>query len=188
MRIRDDIARLLHEGHSNTAIARQLHVDRTTVRRTRTAIGLPPSNHGYPQGLSLEDTWQTRTQPVDGGHLQWTGAHNACGVPGLTYHGTWHSARAIAFTLRTGRDPVGYVKAECDHPDCVAPGCVDDEQGRQRTRAAMRAVLGMPPRPTTCPAGHDQTVHGRLDSRSVHYCAACNHTATNASAARRNAA
>ena len=171
---RADIIKLIHVGLSNGAIARQTGVTPKTVRDTRQKLGLPPSTHGYPPGLTLEQTWQARTQPTDDGHLRWTGSHNSSGVPGFQYHGRWHSARAVAFRLRTGRDPVGYCKAGCGQPWCVAPEHVDDEQNRQHIRAAMRALLGMPTPPQTCPAGHDQAVHGRIDANHKHYCGAGN--------------
>lgn len=173
MNVRPDIEALIREGHSNAAIARQLHVATKTVRATRTALDLPPSQHGHPHGLTLEQTWQARTQPVDGGHLEWDGQHNSHGVPILNWHGKRHSAYRIAYRIRTGREPVGKVKPSCEHPGCVAPEHVDDDATRQRDRAAMRAVLGMPPRPTRCPHGHDQAVHGRLKGNNVHYCTAC---------------
>lgn len=170
---RPDIAALIHEGLSNTTIARRLHVATKTVRATRECLGLPPSRHGYSQGLTLEETWRARARAVDGGHLEWTGQRNSHGVPVLKHGGRRLSAYRIAFRIRAGRDPEGVVWPACGMPGCVAPDHLDDNAIRQRDRQAMRAVLGMGPRPERCPEGHDQAAHGRLKGDSRHYCAAC---------------
>lgn len=174
MRIRPDVEALVRAGLSNAAAARQLRVSTETVRATRRALGLPPSRHGYRGGLSLEEAWAARTRPVDGGHLEWTGHRNDHGVPKLHHAGRKHSAYKIAFRIRTGRDPEGRAHPSCGHPGCVAPAHIDDTAIRQRDRAAMRAVLRMPPRPVVCRHGHDQAVHGRIRAdNNRHYCAAC---------------
>jgi hypothetical protein len=41
MKIRDDIADLIRAGHTDTRIAHELGCDRTTVHRTRQALGIP---------------------------------------------------------------------------------------------------------------------------------------------------
>lgn len=174
MNVRPDIEALIREGHSNAAIAKRLHVATRTVRAARTALDLPPSQHGYAHGLSLEETWRARTRPVGGGHLEWAGQRNSHGVPVLNWHGKRHSAYRIAYRIRTGREPDGIVRPACDHPGCVAPRCMDDTRDRQTVRNAMRLLHGMPPPPATCRRGHDQTVHGRLRAADhIHYCAAC---------------
>jgi hypothetical protein len=116
---------------------------------------------------TIEEKWRTRTVPVDGGHLAWTGC------PDLRWQGRTFKAGRIAFRIRTGREPVGYVRPDCGMPGCVEPTHVDDEPGRQRTRQQLRAVRGMGERPGRCAQDHNQDVHGRLDQYGKAYCNAC---------------
>lgn len=118
---------------------------------------------------TIEARWRSRTTPTPDGHLMWAGA------PWFRYHGTIHRTAPFAFTLRTGRAPVGHVWADCGITGCVEPTHVDDQPGRQRTRQQLRAVQGLPPRPDTCTRGHNQNTHGRLDERGHAYCNACIH-------------
>lgn len=88
-----------------------------------------------------------RTRPKPGGHLEWTG-ERATGsrTPVLHYKGKVHSAAAIAFRQRTGRDPIGYARAECGLLHCVAPEHIDDTATRLRDRQALRDLLQMRPK------------------------------------------
>jgi hypothetical protein len=116
---------------------------------------------------TLQARWAARTTPAPGGHLMWQGAHQ------VRFHGTIHQPARVAFTIRTGRQPVGKVWSDCGVTGCVAPNHVDDQPGRQRTRQQLRAVQGLPPRPPICAHGHGQNTHGRLDERGHAYCNAC---------------
>lgn len=166
-----EIRELLHKGLSSDAIARQIRVDRAAVRRIRGLVGIPSPEQ---QPLSLEEKWQERTREVEGGHLEWTGERvNASRTPVMRYRGKTHTAAAIAFRRRTGRDPVGHVKAECDLQQCVTPAHVEDEPGRTRLREQLRLLLGMGERPKSCRRGHDQAEHGRLLPDGVAYCHLC---------------
>ncbi|MFJ2017218.1 hypothetical protein [Streptomyces nodosus] len=91
----------------------------------------------------------------------------------FTHQGTYYRARAVAFELRTGRAPVGYVKAECDYPECVAPQCVEDEPGRNRARAQLAAVVGTATDLVECTRGHDTATHRRYDRDGRPYCGTC---------------
>lgn len=165
------IRELLHAGLSGDAIARQLHVDRAAVRRIRRLLGLPVPPR---QPLSLEEKWRERTRPVEGGHLEWTGERvGPSRSPVMRYRDKMFTAGAIAFRERTGRDPVGQVKAECGMRQCVAPEHVEDEPGRTRLREQLRYLLGMGARPQFCQRRHDQAEHGRLLPNGTHYCRLC---------------
>ncbi|MGW7197251.1 hypothetical protein [Streptomyces chryseus] len=129
------------------------------------------------QTLTVEEKWATFTRPVDGGHLEWTGRRTKVGrTPVFTYRERTITARPVAFRLRTGRAPVGYVKAECEHPGCVAPEHLDDEQGRTQTRAMLAAVQGRATYITECTRGHDLT-HRRYTPDGRAYCATCHQSA-----------
>lgn len=142
MTIRADVAELLHTGLSDRAIGRQLHADRQRVAATRAVLGLPKTRSGGRPAASLEDAFRDRTRPVDGGHLEWTGHINRKGLPALRHNGAMHTAYRVAFRLRTGHDPVGRVRPDCDHPRCVAPEHVEDAPGRARTRQLLDAIGG----------------------------------------------
>jgi hypothetical protein len=116
---------------------------------------------------TIEERWAARTVPADGGHLLWTG----CGY--LRFHGVMYKPARIAFRIRTGRKPVGYVVPECGMHGCVEPSHVEDQPGRQRVRAALRAVNGMADRPAVCANGHDQAVDGRFTTDGRAYCNPC---------------
>ncbi|WNI19138.1 helix-turn-helix domain-containing protein [Actinacidiphila sp. ITFR-21] len=116
---------------------------------------------------TIEEKWRARTVPVDGGHLMWTGA------PDMRWQGGRHKASHVAFTIRTGRQPVGYVRPDCGMRGCVLPEHVDDQPGRQRTRAQLRTLRGLGDRPALCAQGHHQDVHGRLDQYGKAYCNVC---------------
>jgi len=162
---------LLHQGVTDTEISNRLQLTRTTVRRIRQAHGLPKQSR---QPLTLNQKWELRTQPLTGGHLVWTGERSTGSrTPVLHYKNKVHSAAGIAFRQRTGRDPVGYARAECGLLHCVAPGHVDDTSTRQRDRQALRDLLQMRPAPETCGHGHDQSAHGRRAPDGRSYCRAC---------------
>ncbi|MET8399605.1 hypothetical protein [Streptomyces sp900116325] len=135
---------LLEQGATDRAIAAELGLDKNTPARYRHQLSIgrpilppPPSR----TTITIEQAWQANVRPLDGGHMQWTGRLNNAGVPTFSYRARPTSARVIAFRIRTGRDPVGYVKPECDAPGCVAPRCVDDRPGRENT-ARLLAELG----------------------------------------------
>lgn len=169
------IVDLLNAGLGDSEIARQLGADRTSVRRIRAEAGVALPKWD-PQPLTLEEKWRKQTRPLEDGHLEWTGSRvNAGHTPTMRYRGTSHSPAAVAFRLRTGRDPVGQTKAECGLHQCVAPDHVEDEPGRTRLREQLRHVMGMGPRPAACAHGHDQAEHGRYAPNGVAYCHACQH-------------
>lgn len=167
-----EITALLRQGRlSNNNIARTLHVDKHRVARIRHELGLP---NVQPQPLTLDQKWRSKTRPVTGGHLEWTGERGSTArTPLLRYKGQCHTAAAIAFRLRTGRAPEGYAFAECGFNHCVEPTHVDDEPGRGRTREQLRYLSGGQERPAECVHGHDQAEHGKYESDGRAYCGKC---------------
>jgi hypothetical protein len=169
---RADIISMLSDGHSNSRIVRDLRVDKQRVRRIRTELGLP-TFVPVEQTRTLEEKWALDTRPLDGGHLEWTGEHATGGTPLVSYKEKHHSAAAVAFRIHTGRDPQGYVIADCGMRHCVAPEHVEDEAGRLRNREQLRYLTGGRERKPFCGHGHDQAEHGRYESDGTAYCEAC---------------
>lgn len=167
-----EITALLRQGNiSNEVIVRTLRVDKHRVARIRRDLGLPAYR---PQPLTLEQKWRSKTRPVEGCHLAWTGElGSASRTPILRYKNEFHTAAAIAFRLRTGRDPEGYAYSECGYFHCVEPTHVDDEPGRRHTREQLRYLSGGQKRPAECVHGHDQAEHGKYESDGRAYCGKC---------------
>ncbi|WP_327403864.1 hypothetical protein OG194_29785 [Streptomyces sp. NBC_01288] len=179
------IRQLINEGLSSAAVARQVGADRAAVRRIRAEMGVPSPPL---QPLTLDEKWEERTRPVEGGHLEWTGERGTVsGTPLLRYREQTYTAAAVAFRRRTGTDPVGQVKADCGLHQCVAPDHVEDEPGRLAKREEIRRLKGFGDRPDVCPGGHDQGVHGRLEGDGRAYCEACKRDARKHPEAKRAA-
>lgn len=159
---------------SSAEIARRLHADASAVRRIRREAGI---TYVPPRFATPEEKWESLVRPVDGGHLEWLGERGGRGgrgqSPVMRFRGKCVSPAGIAFTKRTGRPPVGMVRAECDYPECIAPACVEDEPGRTQYRAQLRAIHGLPAPPPICANGHDQAVEGRYEKSGSPYCRAC---------------
>lgn len=148
MKVRADIAELLHAGYSDTAIARQLGVDRTrTVAPARAALGLPKAKSGYKAAATPEDLFWRRVKPTDDGHVEWTGYRNNNGTPSLKHGGKLQSAYRVGFRIAAGREPEGYVRPACGRTDCVKPDHLVDRVGRAEARkidALYDAIFGPP--------------------------------------------
>jgi hypothetical protein len=141
MTIRADIAELLLAGRSARAIARELHVDDKAVRSARDQLHLPTAKPGPQPSGSPEDLFWRRVQPVDGGHMLWTGG-TTDGCPTLRHGGKRTTAYRIAFRIRHKREPQGKVTVTCDRERCVSPYCVEDRVIRERTTRTFAAIFG----------------------------------------------
>lgn len=168
---RAQIVELMGQGLSNTAIARQLRCDRHRVGDIRRDLDVPNVRS---QPLTLEQKWAANARDVGDGHLEWTGPRaKDTGTPVFRYCEEWYSPTAIAFRIQYGREPVGYVYAECGFKHCVAPAHVDDQPGRQRTREQLRYLTGGQTPRERCVRNHDQAVHGRFEADGRAFCAEC---------------
>ncbi|MFE0329037.1 hypothetical protein ACFW08_20090 [Streptomyces sp. NPDC058960] len=134
MKVRADVAELLRAGHSDRAIARQLHVDAKTVAAARAALGIPKAKSGYKAAATAEDLFWRRTQPTDDGHLMWTGTRNRHSGPSIRYSGRNLSAYRIAFRIANGREPEGYALPSCGRDGCVKPDHLADRASRAQAR------------------------------------------------------
>lgn len=136
-----EMAALLREGLANHVIARQLHTSPNRVQKVREALGIPNLALGPRPSSSPEELFAARTEPQPGGHLKWTGT-NSNGSLKFRWRDRHYSATAVAFRIRTGRDPVGRARTSCDMPHCVAPAHVSDQAERNRDRATYQALFG----------------------------------------------
>ncbi|WP_371624084.1 hypothetical protein OG245_15340 [Streptomyces sp. NBC_01116] len=141
MKLRADVADMLREGIAQRDIMRTLHVSYKTVTSHRIALSLPaPKRGGHPL-RPIETEFHARTEPVDGGHLRWTG-HHAHGVPRLGRQGKHPSAYRVAFRLHHGREPIGHAKPGCGYAQCVAPAHLEDRPMREQLRSQMAGIFG----------------------------------------------
>jgi hypothetical protein len=170
---RADIIAMLSEGHSNSRISRDLRCDKQRVIRIRAELSLP-AYVPVEQTRTLEEKWALSTQPVDGGHLEWTGERaSATGTPVMRYKEASYSPAAVAFRTKHGREAEGYAIADCGLKHCVAPDHVEDEAGRRRNREQLRYLTGGRERKPFCVHSHDQAEHGRYEQDGTVYCEAC---------------
>lgn len=148
MKVRADIAELLHAGVPLSHICRRLHCAPITVQRTREALGLPAPRSGPPDKYaSIEDAYRSNSEATDGGHQRWTGHTDTNGFPRLNFRQRRLSVRQIAFRIHHGRDPRGRLSVGCDMADCVAGAHMEDQQIREANRradAAYAEIFGPP--------------------------------------------
>lgn len=145
MKIRSDIAALLHQDLSDTAIGQQLRVCPKTVARHRKALGLPKAKRGKKPAPTLEAAFRARVEPVAGGHLRWVGHWGKNSVPAIRYGGRFLTAYRVAFRVRTGRDAKGNALPTCDYEHCVEPTHVQDAPERTRAQDTYAAIFGTEP-------------------------------------------
>jgi hypothetical protein len=173
----DHLAAMFREGATNKEAVLALGIDKQTAARYRTRLGFGPApKRPAPNRspLTVEQKFMTYTRPVEGGHLEWTGRRTRSnGTPMFTHHERSYTARSIAFRVATGRAPEGYVTAECENPECVAPAHVEDEPGRTHVRAQLAAVIGTATPLVECNRGHATATHRRYSPDGAPYCAAC---------------
>ena len=129
-RYREEILTLLHQGHSNKAVARTLHVDPTRVGRIRREAGIAAYVPTRQPGLSLEEKFAEAVKPTVGGHARWTGPLRD-GMPNLVHGQRNHSARRVGFAIAHGREPEGRVMPGCGHVWCVAGAHATDAVTRR---------------------------------------------------------
>lgn len=168
----DAIVELIELGLRGNAIAAELGVDRRAVTRVRDILGLPT----YKTATSMQQKVERFSTPLDGGHTGWTGRRKTNGLPAIRHRDAEIPASHVAFSGRTGRKPVGIVKAECGMSDCLTPGHLSDETERLTVRMQERALWGLDPVPwDVCPKGlHTWDEAGRLQPDLTPYCRACN--------------
>ncbi|MGW3511207.1 hypothetical protein [Streptomyces sp. NPDC000994] len=173
----DRLAEMFRADVTDAAAARAIGISKSTAGVWRRRLGIAPSPRTAPANrsvLTLEQKWRTYARPVADGHMEWTGRRRGdTGTMVMTHHGREYTARRVAFIVAHGREPEGRVTAECDHPGCVAPACVEDDPSRTHSRGQLAAVLGYATPLTECNRGHATAEHRRYDRDGRPYCRAC---------------
>ena len=168
----DAMARMILDGATDTTVAAELHVDRRAPARVRRILGLKPMTNSTTTAQKLA---RYSNQPDAAGHVTWTGRRSHHGRPVIRHLGREIPAAAVAFEQRTGRQPVGICRADCDVRHCVALDHVTDDLERRQVRLQLRAVYGWDEPWDVCPtAGHPWDENGRVEPDLTLYCRACN--------------
>ncbi|MEU0627697.1 hypothetical protein [Streptomyces sp. NPDC005989] len=114
-------ALLAEDDVSDLAVVRQLGCGYQRVAAIRKQFGLPAYTRGRRASYgSLEEAFTAQTEPVEGGHMRWTGTREKSGTPVLRWRTLLQTAYRVAFLMQYGRDPVGKVFRTCGIPTCVA--------------------------------------------------------------------
>lgn len=168
----DAIVNLIRQGVRDKYVAQQLGVDKRAVARVRGILNLA----AYNNATTMEDKLARFSVPGPDGHTGWNGRTATSGAPSIRHLGVDMPASHVAFRARTGRSPVGNVKAECDFLYCLTPAHLGDEIERRAVRMQERALHGLDPQPwDVCSKGlHTWDTDGRLQPDLTPYCLACN--------------
>jgi hypothetical protein len=142
---RREIETMLRKSIPQTHIAKQLGVAQATVKRTREALGLPEPRPGRRERYgSIAEAFRANVQPVDDGHLRWTGYTDAgTGSPYVCYRQKRVTAARVSFELLHGRPPVGQVLTTCGMDGCLAGAHLTDRQMREANRRADKAFAAI---------------------------------------------
>jgi DNA-binding CsgD family transcriptional regulator len=167
----DEIAALLQRGDSTESeVAKQLGISRTTVRNARQRYGLPAPLHGSkPRHNSIEDAYRAQTVPARDGHADWAGWRTGNDVPMVKHCYHEESAYRVAFRIHHGRDPESVVIPVCGKPRCVAGAHLEDGVIRQSRETARRASgpRKRGPRPNASRAEIIELIGQGLSSRRI---------------------
>ncbi|MET7759767.1 helix-turn-helix domain-containing protein [Streptomyces sp. NPDC005389] len=172
----EQIVARLRKGLTNSAIAAEVGVHKGTPARYRSALGIPaaPPPPRPRHTDSVEERFYSFTRLLDGGHMEWTGRRVKVGrTPVFSYNSRTLTARSVAFRIARGRDPQGYVTAECEFEGCVAPAHVADEPSRTQLRSQLASLMGRDLSLTECGRGHATAEHRRYYPDGAPYCGAC---------------
>ncbi|AMD42780.1 hypothetical protein SEA_XKCD426_39 [Streptomyces phage Xkcd426] len=169
----DAIAALVTAGVKDNAVAAQLGVNRRAVARVRDILGLRANTNSTTKEAKLA---KFAVGPNADGHTGWTGRTATSGAPVIRHLRVEMPASHVAFEQRTGRPPVGIVKAECGQHDCLTPSHISDELERRAVRMQERALHGLDPQPwDVCSKGlHTWDESGRIQPDLTPYCCTCN--------------
>lgn len=91
--------------------------------------------------VAMAKKFRDNTVPIEDGHQIWKGSFwSSSSTPFMYFEKRQVPATSIAFIMRTGRWPVGYVKSLCGVRHCVGFRCVEDREGRARLNEQISAL------------------------------------------------
>lgn len=168
----EEAAELLRQGVPAKEVVRRLSIGNHAVLRIRRIEGIP----AWSCGTTREDKLTRFSVPEPGGHTGWNGRRTRTGTPSIRHLGVEIAASHVAFEVRTGRPPVGIVKAECGVNGCLTPEHIGDARERSQLRMLERSLLGLPTPPwDVCAQGkHSWEEGGRIQRDLTPYCQGCN--------------
>ncbi|MDQ0961949.1 hypothetical protein QFZ66_005827 [Streptomyces sp. B4I13] len=109
------------EDISNRAVAARLGCPYRRVEEVRKRAGLPAYVRGRRAAYAtLKEAFLAQVEPVQGGHMRWTGPREKTGTPVVRWRSLLDTAYRVAFRLHHQREPVGYLTRSCEIPGCVA--------------------------------------------------------------------
>lgn len=135
----DTVKQLLEQGLSDRQIGDRLRTSPKRVARIRAGLGMPAL---LSVPLTFEDRWAAHAEPVDGGHLRWTGRSRNGITPAVVHEGRDANPRRIAFERLHGRPAVGPVTPGCGYGPCVRPEHLEDQPIRQQLAEQYAAIFG----------------------------------------------
>jgi WhiB family redox-sensing transcriptional regulator len=110
--------------------------ERRAILRRR-AANVPEEPDPRPVNTFVS-VWGNRHQPLDDGHIGWTGA-----VP-VYIGGGYYTPQQISFRIDRGHAAFGVVKRTCERDGCVHPKHLRDQRERDAARqAAVRAAVAV---------------------------------------------
>lgn len=117
-------------GATDSQIAAAVGLSSHTIGKIRRELGIPV----HAIAKTPQQTYAERTEPVDGGHVRWTGISQQATLNGRTY-----TPGRLAFLIGHGREPEGWVQASCGWTGCVAGEHLTDRLMREQARQAVDA-------------------------------------------------
>ncbi|MER6559796.1 hypothetical protein ABT300_19080 [Streptomyces sp. NPDC001027] len=124
------------EDISNRAVADLLGCPYRRVEEVRKRAGLPTYVRGRRAAYAtLKEAFLAQVEPVQGGHLRWTGPREKTGTPVVRWRRLLDTAYRVAFRLHHQREPVGYLTRSCKIPGCVAGAHQEDRPMREARTA-----------------------------------------------------
>jgi hypothetical protein len=135
----DQVKNLIREGLSDKQVGKRLRTSPKRVAGIRAELGLPS---GANRLLTFDDRWDANTEPVDGGHIRWTGRLRDGTNPAVLHEGRDASPRRIVFERLHGRPATGRVQPGCGYGPCVRPDHLEDQVMRDQLDGQLAAIFG----------------------------------------------
>ncbi|UOB09129.1 hypothetical protein MQE23_08695 [Streptomyces sp. HP-A2021] len=136
---REEVVALIKEGLSDKQVGKRLRTSPKRVAEIRAEERVPAV---VPVPLTFAERWAMHTEPVDGGHMRWTGRFRDGDSPAVTDDGRTISVRRTVFEQLHGRPPAGPATPGCGYGPCVRPEHLEDRTIRERTNSLYDAIFG----------------------------------------------